>query len=106
MERKIGEIFKHGDEWYQCVESSGCALCAFNETGCNDIDTGNCEVNGRSDGKSVVFRELEKVGEPYADYCPSGRVIYFQRYRCFQKPIYNGDFIYWSDDISISVEIK
>ena len=65
-----------------------------------------CTESGRSDKSYVIFKKLEKVGEPYSDYCPSGRVIYFQRYGCFQKPIYNGDFIYWSDDISISIEIK
>lgn len=29
MERKIGEIFKHGDEWYQCVEGNYCKSCGF-----------------------------------------------------------------------------
>ena len=87
MERKIGEIFKHGDEWYQCVESSGCALCAFNETDCNDIDTGSCEVNSRSDGKSVVFKRLEKVGEPFQ----RNRCMY-QEYKAHTFPLLmNGD---------------
>lgn len=63
-ERKIGEIFEYNDEFFQCVESSGCALCAFNETDCDDIDTGCCEVNTRSDRKSVIFKRLEKVGGP------------------------------------------
>ena len=105
MERKIGEIFKHGDEWYQCVESSGCALCAFNETDCNDIDTGSCEVNSRSDGKSVVFRELEKAGEPYN----IGKKV-FQRYEVLVKPyIFNDEFFTINtpvEDSYISIEIK
>ena len=65
MERKIGEIFEFNGEWYQCVESPDCELCAFNETNCNDIDTGNCARYKRSDGKSVIFKKLEKVGEPF-----------------------------------------
>ena len=108
MERKIGEIFEYNGEWYQCVEGDGCKQCAFYVEGYCYFDTLSPDYYccDRSDGKSVIFKGLEKVGEPYSDYCPSGRVIYFQRYRCFQKPIYNGDFIYWSDDISISIEIK
>ena len=65
MERKIGEIFEYKGEWYQCVEQSACALCAFNETDCNDIDIGDCASYKRSDGKPVIFKKLEKVGEPY-----------------------------------------
>ena len=105
MERKIGEIFKHGDEWYQCVESSGCALCAFNETDCNDIDTGSCEVSSRSDGKSVVFKRLEKVGESYN----IGKKV-FQRYEVFIKPyIFNDEFFTINtpvEDLYISIEIQ
>ena len=29
MARKIGEIFKYNDEWYQCLKSNGtCVDCA------------------------------------------------------------------------------
>ena len=105
MERKIGEIFKHGDEWYQCVESSGCARCAFAETDCNDIDTGYCEGYKRSDGKSVLFKKLEKVGEPYN----IGKKV-FQRYEVFVKPyIFNDEFFTINtpvEDSYISIEIK
>lgn len=76
IEQKIGEIFEYDDEYFQCVESSGCALCAFNEADCNDM--GCCEVNSRSDGKSVVFKKLEKVGEPFM----IGKVLY-QHYKAF-----------------------
>lgn len=112
MERKIGEIFELGGEWYQCVGGT-CRNCSFYyDTVCKNITTigstnfGNCHCSLRTDHKSVIFKKLEKVGEPYSDYCPSGRVIYFQKYKCYQKPIYTGDIVYWADDIHINLEIK
>ena len=119
MERKIGEIFEYNGEWYQCVIGYSCNDCAFNNDNCEEREritlknkltkeevTGLCTSELRSDGKSVIFKKLEKVGEPYSDYCPSGRIICFQRYKCYQKPIYTGNFICWADDINISIEIK
>ena len=69
MERKIGEIFELGGEWYQCIEQpekydgTVCSLCAFQD------NNGNCELElcsgtYRNDKKSVIFKKLEKVGEP------------------------------------------
>lgn len=52
-------------EWYQCVESSGCALCAFNKTNCDNTDAGSCAAHGRSDGKPVVFKKLTKYMHPF-----------------------------------------
>ena len=111
MERKIGEIFEYNGEWYQIVEApidehscNGCQGCKG--TGGPRIFGGECNGNARKDNKFVIFKKLEKVGEPYSDYCPSGRVIYFQKYKCYQKPIYTGDIVYWADDIHISLEIK
>ena len=110
MERKIGEIFEYNGEWLQCVEQpkkydkTVCAICAFQGNGNCELD--RCSGTYRSDKKFVIFKKLEKVGEPYSDYCPSGRIICFQRYKCYQKPIYTGNFICWADDINISIEIK
>lgn len=71
MERKIGEIFLYDGEWYQCVEEDGCAKCDLRNKICTrdtSINTfKSCDRNFRSDGRSVIFRELEKVGEPYYD---------------------------------------
>ena len=111
MERKIGEVFKLGGEWYQCIVGTDCKNCAFNERKCytivdNGDPVGECCADRRKDGKNIIFKKLEKVGEPYSDYCPSGRIICFQRYKCYQKPIYTGNFICWADDINISIEIK
>lgn len=69
MERKIGEIFNYQDNWYQCIENTGygCIICHFNTHNnicCNLNIIGNCLPPYRKDFKSVVFRKLEKVGNP------------------------------------------
>ena len=69
MERKVGEIFEYNGEWYQCVEQPkqyDCAtvfeLCAFSAVGNCELD--KCSGTYRSDSKSVIFKKLEKVGDP------------------------------------------
>lgn len=71
MERKIDEIFNYQDNWYQCIENTGygCIICHFNTHNnicCNNVLNiiGNCLPPYRKDYKSVVFRKLEKVGNP------------------------------------------
>lgn len=71
MERKVGEIFEYNGEWYQCIENTGygCIICHFNTHNnicCNNVLNiiGNCLPPYRKDYKSVVFRKLEKVGNP------------------------------------------
>lgn len=88
MERKIGEIFKYNDEWYQCVGGT-CRNCSFYyDTVCKNITTigstnlGNCHCSLRTDHKSVIFNKLEKVGEPYV-----GNNGTFQSYK-LAMPIY------------------
>ena len=70
MERKIGEIFEYNGEWYQCLEEKYCNGCVFRDAKCDDARNilGNCSVRNRSDKKSVIFKKLEKVGEPYVAY--------------------------------------
>lgn len=70
MERKIGEIFEFGGEWYQCCrdENDKCKGCSFlSDKGCYVRDkrdeVGVCGKL-RSDGNSVIFKKLEKVGKP------------------------------------------
>ena len=112
MERKIGEIFEYNCEWYQVIECSrdnypciGC--CGCKGVGGARINGGECNGNARKDGVFIIFKKLEKVGESYSDYCPTGRIIYFQRYRCYQKPIIEGDIIWHCvDDTLIDLEIK
>ena len=68
MERKIGEIFNIDNEWYQVVKSNGefCKGCAFYEKGCKAkyADVGSCGTS-REDWTLVIFKKLEKIGEPY-----------------------------------------
>lgn len=67
MERKVGEIFEYNGEWYQCMEGTGCYRCAFNYDG-NTCIVDNPYCTCRSDKKNVIFKKLEKVGEPYVAY--------------------------------------
>ena len=69
MERKIGEIFEYNGEWYQCVKAdvdehscNGCQGCKG--VGGPYIFGGECNGNAREDGNFVIFKKLEKVGEP------------------------------------------
>lgn len=71
MERKVGEIFEYNGEWYQCIhtKSLGCENCDLatkSDIHCSDVFEirGECLSCYRKDGKSVIFKKLEKVGEP------------------------------------------
>ena len=83
MERKIGEIFEYNGEWYQCVESQdgSCKHCDMNFEGKCPIPIKKCTESGRSDKSYVIFKKLEKVGEPYERYIGSNKSIKVQRYR-------------------------
>ena len=84
MERKIGEIFECGGEWYQCVEQpkeiddTVCKLCAMSKI--KNCDIGKCSGQYRTDGKSVIFKKLEKLGEPYEYYIQGIGIIMVQEY--------------------------
>lgn len=71
MERKVGEIFEYNGEWYQCIhtKSLGCENCDLDtksDIHCSDVFEirGECLSCYRKDGKSVIFKKLEKVGDP------------------------------------------
>lgn len=71
MEWKIGEIRQIDNEWYQCIVGNGCKNCAFYERKCyndNNDPIGDCCAQRRKDNKDVIFKKLEKVGEPYTTY--------------------------------------
>ena len=118
MERKKGEIFEYNGEWYQCVIGYSCNDCAFSNDNCEEREritlknkltkeevTGFCTSRLRSDGKSVIFKKLEKVGEPYMLEDKK-----FQKYKVFKTPyIYHKIDCSWqsfSDPYYISLEIK
>lgn len=69
MERKIGEIFEHNGEWYQCVNRLSwgvhCNGCDFLGRICSKLSPKCSPAYYRSDGKSVIFKKLEKVGEQF-----------------------------------------
>ena len=65
MERKIGEIFEFGGEWYQCLKSASCDECAFLNSNCIDNPSLKCSVDDRTDNCSVIFKKLEKWRDPY-----------------------------------------
>lgn len=68
MNREIGEIFELNNEWYQCIEQpeefddTVCDLCDFHGIGNCALD--KCSGTYRSDKKGVIFKKLEKIGEP------------------------------------------
>lgn len=95
MERKIGEIFEYNGEWYQCVGGT-CRNCiCYYDTVCKNITTigrtnfGNCHCSLRKDHKSVIFKKLEKVGEPFT----SVEKLY-QHYKVFDIDNVYGD-VFW-----------
>ena len=110
MERKIGEIFEYDGEWYQCVKPSNCSdcsVCAFNKDPMIACPT--CEGLMRMDGNDVIFKKLEKVGKPYAIYCPPiNNNIFLQRYRIYETPIFNetGTVFTTGGYLFIDIEIK
>ena len=109
MEHKIGEIVEFGGEWYQCIEADNddCIECDLAELcPCKEIvqNIGLCSAKLRNDSKSVTFKRLEKVGEPFI-----GKVhIQLQRYKIYTKPIIDPaeKFGYVNEKNTIAIEIK
>ena len=93
MERKIGEIFEYNDEWYQCVESPTCSCqhCDFydNKHDLCHISPQKCLYRERSDKNDVIFKKLEKVGEPFTSV---GKL--YQHYKVFDIDNVSGD-VFW-----------
>ena len=64
MDWKIGEIKQVNGEWYQCVVAiQGCWECSF-RTQDYCASHSECISQLRRDGRSVIFKKLEKVGKP------------------------------------------
>lgn len=95
MERKIGEIFKYNGEWYQCVNAGfSCADCDI-KGDCSDISIGACSSSSRTDGKKVLFKKLEKVGEPFMELNHStGKYILLQEYKLFNSHAFLTDIVF------------
>ena len=64
MERKIGEIFTYNGKTYQVVEVESdeeCKGCAFEFRGCCMPFLGDCSPTHRTDGASVIFKEINNM---------------------------------------------
>lgn len=111
MEHKIGELFKneHG-LWYQCIPSDthisddcyGCCFLSLNCCICNKTLIGKCDSEDRKDGKSVIFKKLEKVGEPY--YNSDKKLC--QQYKCYTEPLTADEIVYVFADKRAVIEVK
>ena len=113
MERKIGEIFEYHGEWYQCIEDENkscgqCDLsnfCPYNRDLADNV--GNCSKNNLSDGESIIFKKLEKVGGQFA--CRNMSLgcygIIVQRYKVFAEPILTDNSIKWCDSTNQTILI-
>ena len=103
MERKIGKIFEHNGEWYQCVEGGTCSECSFRHIDCDISNIGDC-TDKRTDGETVIFKKLEKIGEPHW----IGKRL-MQTYDLFTEaipPLGIECFSIWHEDLTIELEIK
>ena len=97
MEWKIGEIREVNGEWYQCVVAiDGCRECSFRRLDCCTCHS-ECMSYLRSDGKSVIFKKLEKFGEPYEYFIQGVGIIMVQEYI-----LANADYIWeYSQDVVV-----
>ena len=85
-ERKIGEVFEFGGEWYQCVKSPDgcCKHCDMNFGGKCPIPTKECMAILRSDLSYVIFKKLEKFGEPFTcSIHGDERLVWMQEYKLY-----------------------
>lgn len=110
MERKIGEIFKYHDEWYQCIGAQKNAtgnLCKRCDMRCSFISmfkAPECHADFRSDGRYAIFKKLEKVGDPYPLY---GHIV--QRYAGVTTPVVlpKETFAYYNAiNNTVDIEVK
>ncbi len=113
MERKIGEIFEYDGEWYQCLKEKTCTCfgCDFRGYKCDDISLqkvkGSCQSECRKDNKSVIFKKLEKVGEPFKSSDFDDRIVMLQSYKMLTIPYISGVVCYIHYDTNIiDIEIK
>lgn len=93
MERQVGEIFEYNGEWYQCLKSpdGSCKHCDMGFGGKCPIPIKECTESGRNDRSYIIFKKLEKVGEPtMLDGKLVQKILTTDRYSCngccFESP--------------------
>jgi len=110
MERKVGEIFEYNGEWYQCMhvpQKHSCKLCDLRGLCCDNnwVKIVTCVWRHREDNTSVIFKKLEKVGEPY-----KGEGKIFQPYQAYIIPVPKWDYEFFmllhQETKIIDIEIK
>ena len=111
MEPKIGEIFEYNGEWYQCVKADPiigadgiinyCERCAISASECDNF---NCIDDERSDKELVIFKKLQKLGDPFTVV---GKL--YQYYKVFDIDNVCGDgswCVYNYKAKTLTIEIK
>ena len=64
MERKVGEVFTYKSKTYQVIEvetDEECKGCSFEFSGCCMSFLGDCSPTYRTDGASVIFKEINNM---------------------------------------------
>lgn len=100
MEKKVNEVFEVNDKWYQCIKSSDCRRCAFNNIVSECSEKFPCVPTKRHDAEEVIYKELKKVGE----YTLDGKI--YGQYQAYLFPVNRDDFEYVYPDNRILIEIK
>lgn len=105
-EWKIGEIRQVNGEWYQCILAiQGCRECSFRTQDCC-TRLPECMSIERSDERSVIFKKLEKVGEPYEKRVSDGAFSTFQRYKVYNSVILPKKPYMYYNCIDSTIEIQ
>ena len=58
----VGQVLEHKGVKLEVVESRSCHGCYYNSSEAECDNSPDCEDNTRLDGRSVIFKEVEKVG--------------------------------------------
>ena len=64
MERKVGEVFTYKGKTYKVIEvetDEECKGCSFEFSGCCMSFLGDCSPTHRTDGASVIFKEIKDM---------------------------------------------
>ena len=109
MERKIGEIFEYKGEWYQCIHSSDCPKCDLKIIKDCRLKF-PCESLQREDCEEVIFKKLEKIGEPYEYFVQGNGIIMVQEYILYNlkyaRDAIHNLYIFDCQNGRVAIEIK